>query len=85
VSKTSCAPIAAGTQPGNRANIDQAFDTPGAAKYTGLSASNLNKRRLDGSGPVFLGARVVYLESDLRAWLDKNSRHSTSDEGGARA
>jgi hypothetical protein len=59
---------------------DQPHDTKSAAAYLGLSASNLNKRRLDGSGPLFrkLGARVIYLESDLREWLAKNSRVSTS-------
>jgi predicted DNA-binding transcriptional regulator AlpA len=47
--------------------------TPGAADYTGLSASTLEKRRLSGDGPPFirLGVRAVgYDVGDLDAWLD---------------
>ena len=61
------------------------FRTPEAAAYVGLSASTLEKKRLDGSGPPFvhLGGRAVgYDLSDLDAWIDRQRRTSTSDPGG---
>jgi predicted DNA-binding transcriptional regulator AlpA len=56
----------------------------GAARHTGLSASTLNKMRLDGSGPRFLkvsSRRVVYDTDDLNDWLTSRRRMSTSDSG----
>jgi len=54
-----------------------------AAEYLGLSASTLAKRAMTGDSPVMrkLGRRVVYLRSDLDAWLDAHQRLSTSDTG----
>lgn len=54
-----------------------------AAKYLGLSASTLAKRAMTGDSPVMrkFGRRVVYLRSDLDAWLDAHQRLSTSDTG----
>jgi hypothetical protein len=67
---------------------DRPHDTPGAAAFLGISVSILNKYRVSGRGPVFckFGSRVVYWESDLRAWAIAQRRRSTSDAGeGARA
>lgn len=53
-----------------------------AAKYLGLSASTLAKRRLRGDGPPFakLGPRLVsYSKRDLDAWLSGRRRRSTSE------
>ena len=58
----------------------------GAARHTGLSASTLNKMRLDGSGPRFLkisSRRVAYDTRDLDDWLTTRRRLSTSDPGHA--
>lgn len=58
--------------------------TPEAAAYVGLSVSTLEKKRLDGSGPLFvhLGGRAVgYDLADLDEWIDRQRRTSTSDPG----
>ena len=55
--------------------------TPGAAEYLSLSASTLEKMRLNDEGPRFvrLGGRAVgYDIKDLDAWLDQQ-RESTGD------
>jgi hypothetical protein len=52
------------------------FTTIEAALYIRKSASWLNKTRLTGTGPVYLknGGSVLYLQSDLDAWLAGNRR-----------
>jgi predicted DNA-binding transcriptional regulator AlpA len=54
--------------------------TPGAAAYTGTSASTLEKLRLTGGGPKYLklGKTVVYDPADLDDWLASHRRTSTS-------
>jgi predicted DNA-binding transcriptional regulator AlpA len=54
--------------------------TNGAAEYTGLSVSTLNKLRLSGGGPLYikLGRSVVYAPADLEAWLAGHRRRSTA-------
>lgn len=68
----------------------QRLNTLDAASYLGMSASWLNKTRLDGSGPVYLkmGGRVQYDTRDLDDWL-RNSRRTAvydfaNDNGRAR-
>ena len=59
--------------------------TKAAAEYLGLSEKTLNNWRSTRSdGPPYLkvGASVVYLQSDLDAWLNQCRRTSTSDKGG---
>jgi len=53
-----------------------------AAEHLGLSASTLNKWRVEGKGPRFvkLGRAVVYRLSDLDEWLERHSRQSTSED-----
>jgi predicted DNA-binding transcriptional regulator AlpA len=58
--------------------------TAQAAEYVGLSASTLEKFRLNGSGPVYQKAGskiVVYRPEDLDAWLSSQRRRSTSEVG----
>jgi hypothetical protein len=48
-----------------------AFTADAAAVYTGLSVNALGIRRSRGLGPRYLrrGARILYLKTDLDAWL----------------
>lgn len=52
-----------------------------AATLLGLSASTLNKWRVQGCGPryVKLGRAVLYRVEDLDRWLQEHTRSSTSD------
>lgn len=80
MSKTSSNAITAATEPGYPANTDPVFDVQGAAKYTGLSVSSLNKFRCFGSGPIYVkyARRVVYRMSDLDTWMDAKRVENTS-------
>jgi predicted DNA-binding transcriptional regulator AlpA len=56
---------------------------PEAAKYIGLSASTLAKRRLYGLPPAFLnlgGRAIGYSTDELDRWLDSCRRTSTSQQ-----
>jgi predicted DNA-binding transcriptional regulator AlpA len=55
--------------------------TPEAARFLGLSHRTLEKHRSYGTGPTYrkLGGRVVYTPDDLKAWVDRGLRTSTSD------
>ena len=57
--------------------------TPEAARFLGLSARTLEKHRTYGTGPSYrkLGGRVVYAPEDLKAWVDRGAKRSTSDPG----
>jgi predicted DNA-binding transcriptional regulator AlpA len=58
--------------------------TPGAAEYTGLAVSTLEKMRLTGNGPEFirLSIRAVGYEIEaLDRWLQSRRCRSTSDHG----
>jgi predicted DNA-binding transcriptional regulator AlpA len=58
--------------------------TPQAAEYVNLSVSTLEKKRVEGTGPPYqkVGPKiVVYRPEDLDAWVDANTRRSTSDNG----
>ena len=50
-------------------------------KYTGISASTWNKRRLTGDGPEFVkvGRSVLYPVNAVDQWLAARVRRSTSD------
>jgi predicted DNA-binding transcriptional regulator AlpA len=56
------------------------LDTNGAAEYTGLAVSTLEKLRLTGAGPMFLklGRVVRYRPAHLDEWLDARAVSSTS-------
>ncbi len=51
-----------------------------AARFLRISESCLNKWRLTGEGPPFikLGAAVRYRRRDVEAWIDEQTRTSTS-------
>lgn len=56
---------------------------PEAAKYIGLSASTLAKRRLYGLPPAYLnlgGRAIGYAIDELDRWLDSCRRESTSQQ-----
>lgn len=56
--------------------------TPDAAKYLGVGQSTLERKRVDGTGPIWrrLGTRiVVYAVPDLDAWASEQIRTSTSE------
>ena len=55
--------------------------TEEAARFVGLSWRTLEKHRVYGTGPKFskIGGRIVYAVSDLREWVERGSKRSTSD------
>ena len=57
--------------------------TTEAARFVGLSGRTLEKHRTYGTGPTYrkLGGRVVYALDDLKAWVDRGAKKSTSDPG----
>ena len=58
-------------------------DNNSAALFLRISPRTLDKLRVRGGGPEYFkaGARVIYSEADLLAWLDASRRRSTSDRG----
>ncbi len=58
-------------------------DTLEAARRLGLSAGTLRNWRVTGTGPLHIrvGGRVRYRLADLAAYLDGQTRQSTSDPG----
>jgi predicted DNA-binding transcriptional regulator AlpA len=54
-----------------------------AARFLGVSKSWLDKKRLDGAGPIYLklGRRVVYDPTDLNTFITQAKRRNTSDGG----
>ena len=60
----------------------QRLSVKGAANYTGLSCSTLNKLRCSGGGPRFakIGRRVIYNIADLDTWLEQHLKTSTSSQ-----
>ncbi len=64
---------------------DRFLMTGEAARYLRLSPRTLERLRVSGEGPRFLKAgpgkraRVLYVESDLEAWLGKFRYASTSE------
>ena len=64
------------------------LDTEQAAERCKLARATLAKLRVKGDGPPFvkLGAKVLYDEADLAAWIaGKGKRRSTADDGTAGA
>lgn len=56
--------------------------TGGAASYSGLAESTLEKLRVSGDGPRYIrvGRVVVYDLDDLDEWLNSHKRNSTSEK-----
>jgi excisionase family DNA binding protein len=63
--------------------MEELFTTAELAKLLKLSPRSLEDDRLRGKGIPFvrIGASVRYRASDVRAFLDKNVRVSTSNSG----
>ncbi|GJG87434.1 hypothetical protein tb265_26150 [Gemmatimonadetes bacterium T265] len=60
------------------------LDTTQAAERCKLARATLAKLRVNGGGPQFvkLGAKVLYDDADLSAWIAaQGKRRSTSDVG----
>lgn len=57
--------------------------TKQTAEFLGLSPNTLSQWRYLKRGPSFkkLGRSVLYVESDLMEYLDKQTRTSTSHQG----
>ena len=57
--------------------------TPEAARFLSLSGRTLEKHRTYGTGPTYrkLGGRVVYSLEDLKTWVDRGTKISTTDPG----
>jgi predicted DNA-binding transcriptional regulator AlpA len=55
--------------------------TTDAARRLGVSASFLEKARVNGSGPVYckIGRTVAYRDVDIDAWVASLVRQSTSE------
>jgi predicted DNA-binding transcriptional regulator AlpA len=86
ISKATTSEVALSTanQPAAFSFGKKVLRTPGAAEYTGLAVSTLEKMRLTGDGPEFirLSARAVGYEiKALDCWLESRRRRSTSDSG----
>lgn len=53
-----------------------------AAEYLRLTVGYLAKLRCTGDGPAFIkfGAKVLYKEDDLSAYIENNVHKNTSDQ-----
>jgi predicted site-specific integrase-resolvase len=56
------------------------FNQTEAADLLRVSERTLERWRIEGNGPLFrrFGRRIVYAETDLKAWADKRCFTSTS-------
>lgn len=56
------------------------LNTQQAAERLGLARATLAKLRAQGGGPPFvkLGAKVLYPEAELCAWLEGQPRHTST-------
>jgi predicted DNA-binding transcriptional regulator AlpA len=61
--------------------MDNLFDQKQAAHFLGLSVRTLERHRVAGTGPRYarLGRLIRYRENDLKEWVDRNTRGSTSE------
>jgi predicted DNA-binding transcriptional regulator AlpA len=66
-------------------DFEPLLDEIEVSKIFGRAVPTLQKDRLKGLGPPFvkLGRLVRYRPSEVRAWLDSQTRRSTSDQGAA--
>jgi predicted DNA-binding transcriptional regulator AlpA len=55
--------------------------TQEAARFVGVSPHTLEKHRIFGTGPKYnkIGGRIIYAVSDLREWVERGAKRSTSD------
>jgi hypothetical protein len=59
------------------------LDTPGAARFIGVSCRTLEKHRIYGTGPNYskVKGRVFYAIGDLTEWAKRGAKRATSDPG----
>jgi hypothetical protein len=59
------------------------YDQKAAAKILKQSERTLERWRVQGTGPAFrkIGKKALYSPSDLRDFIDRQRRTSTSDSG----
>lgn len=64
--------------------VEPPLDTRQAARYMGMSKSNLEKLRVFGGGPKYLKLRhlVRYRPADLDEWMNERLVSSTSEQPG---
>ena len=65
-------------------DYDPVLTPPEAAKFINMTPRFLAMRRYRGGGPPHIRisrTRVMYLKSDLIAWIEGLRRNSTSDPG----
>ena len=60
--------------------MSKLLDPDAVAERVGLSRSTLAKIRVRGGGPPFvkIGAKVLYPDAELEAWLEAQPRHSST-------
>jgi len=82
-SKTSSSPISERPLLDERSPVSFKLSVPEAAAFLGCSKSFLDKKRLDGSGPLFMkvGRKILYDRSDLEEWVTSTKRRRTIDWG----
>jgi predicted DNA-binding transcriptional regulator AlpA len=63
--------------------LDDLLNSKKAAALLGVSERTLERLRTDGEGPVYLkfGLTVRYDPADLRDWIGRRKRTSTSNNG----
>jgi predicted DNA-binding transcriptional regulator AlpA len=61
--------------------MDSLLNQKAASKLLGLSVRTLERHRVAGTGPPYacLGRLIRYRESDLKDWVERNLRSSTSE------
>lgn len=64
--------------------VRRRHNTATAAVFLGMTPAALKNRRLRGTGPCYYkdGRSVVYLESDLVAWANKNPKYFMPKKAG---
>ena len=65
-----------------QAAIEQGLNTNDAAQVLDCAPATLAKKRVKGGGPryVKVGARVIYMPSDLLDYISENRRETTSQQ-----
>jgi predicted DNA-binding transcriptional regulator AlpA len=61
--------------------MDSLLNQKQAARILGLSVRTLERYRITGTGPryVRLGRLIRYRPNDLKEWIERNLRNSTSE------
>ena len=62
--------------------LEQGLNTDDAAEVLDCAPATLAKKRVIGGGPTYVkvGARVIYMPSDLREYIARNRRETTSQQ-----